>query len=268
MNHKSYTAVYPPLWQLAARGVVSLHDSIVAMKVFVLLLELATWWALVATLRARGQPIGRLLFFAWSPLALVEIAGSGHNDVLGLLFVSLGLLAIARERPRLAALAAALGFHAKLLPFLVSVAWWRRFRWRDVLLAALVTGALVVPYLSAGGGLVRSLDAYGRYWLFNETLFVVLRAVGGGHVAGVALGLLLTLAAAWACGQRDADPALGGLVVVATFMRSRPMCSPGTRSGCFPSWCFATRPERCCSPAPSASPTWCCRSGSRVSAGR
>ncbi len=218
VNHKSYTAVYPPLWQLAARMVVSLDDSIVAMKLFVVLLELLMWWVLVAALRTRGQPIGRVLVVAWSPLALVEIAGSGHNDVLGLLFVSLALLALARGRPREAALASALGFQAKLLPGLVSLAWWRRFRWPDALLALLVAFALVLPYWSAGDGLVRSLGAYGRHWLFNETLFVVLRAIGGGHIGGVVLGALLTLGVAWIVGKRDTEPALGGLLVVATFI--------------------------------------------------
>ena len=218
VNHKSYTAVYPPLWQLTARMVVSLHDSVVAMKLFVVLLELMTWWALGAALRARGQPIGRILIIAWSPLALVEIAGSGHNDVLGLLFVSLALLALARNRPREAALASALGFSAKLLPGLVSLAWWRRFRWPDVLLALLVASALVLPYWNAGVGLVQSLGAYGRHWLFNETLFVVLRALGGGHVGGVVLGALLTLGVAWIVGKRDTDPPLGGLLVVVAFL--------------------------------------------------
>ena len=218
VNHKSYTAVYPPLWQLATRIVVSLHDSVVAMKLFVVLLELLTWWVLVAALRARGQPIGRVLVVAWSPLALVEIAGSGHNDVMGLLFVSLALLALARERPREAALASALGFQAKLLPGLVSVAWWRRFRWPDVLLAGALAAALTLPYWSAGSGLFRSLTAYGRHWLFNETLFVLLRELGGGHLGGVVLGATLTPAVPCFAGKKDLEPALGGLLVVATFI--------------------------------------------------
>jgi hypothetical protein len=32
VSHKSYTALYPPAWQMAAGGVVALHDSVTAMK--------------------------------------------------------------------------------------------------------------------------------------------------------------------------------------------------------------------------------------------
>ena len=40
LNHKDYTAVYPPLFVLATRGVVAVHDSFTAMKAFLVACEL------------------------------------------------------------------------------------------------------------------------------------------------------------------------------------------------------------------------------------
>ena len=92
MANKSYSAVYPPLWQLAARAVTAASHSVVAMKAFVVACELGVWAVLLLLLRRRGLPAARLLVVAWSPLALVEVAWSGHNDTFGLLFVCLALL--------------------------------------------------------------------------------------------------------------------------------------------------------------------------------
>src|SRR5262249_48521678 len=138
MNHRDYAAVYPPLWQLAARAVVAVSDSVTAMKAFLAACEMLALWPLAALLRRRGLPPGRLLVRAWSPLALVEIAGSGHNEALGLLLLAASLASLEAGRPLLSALAAALGFQAKLLPGLVAAAWARRYlAWHVAVAAAL-----------------------------------------------------------------------------------------------------------------------------------
>jgi hypothetical protein len=57
-----------------------------------------TLWPLAAILRRRGLPRERLLILAWSPLALVEIAGSGHNEAFGFLFLAWSLAAMEAGR--------------------------------------------------------------------------------------------------------------------------------------------------------------------------
>ena len=121
VNHKDYTAVYPPLWQLAARVVVWRarlgrgHEGVPGR------LRARDARALAAILRRRGLPRERLLILAWSPLALVEIAGSGHNDAFGAPARRAALAALERGRPLLSALARVRsGAQAKLLPGLVA----------------------------------------------------------------------------------------------------------------------------------------------------
>ncbi|HEY6547598.1 MAG TPA: hypothetical protein VI589_06820 [Vicinamibacteria bacterium] len=225
LNHEGYTAVYPPLWQLAAAAVVWVRDSVTAMKLFLVACEAAALWAMARLLHLRGQPPARLLLWAWSPLALVEIAGGGHNEALGLLFVALALLALQSGRPLLAALASALGFQAKFLPGLLAVAWLRRFRPWHIGLAALAAGALVWPYWEARKTLLLSLRKYAEFWQFNETLFAPLEVLFGhsGAVrAGAGLAFLLACGLAW----RNVEPVRAALLVTAAALLLGPNLLP------------------------------------------
>jgi alpha-1,6-mannosyltransferase len=221
LNHADYTAVYPPLFELAARAVASVRDSVVAMKTFLVLCEILTLGLLAAMLRRRGLGRERLLVLAWSPLALLEIAGSGHNEALGVLWLVLALFALDRERPLVSALAAAAGFMTKLLPGLVAVAWSRRYRVVHVLAAVAFAAATAWPYLDAKRTMLLSLSKYARFWRFNETLFAPLAAVLGSHAAAVRAGALLTLALALVLAWRRTEPAAAALgVVVASLLLS------------------------------------------------
>ncbi|HSD27590.1 MAG TPA: hypothetical protein VLL75_09820, partial [Vicinamibacteria bacterium] len=206
LNHPDYTAVYPPAWQLATRAVASVSDSIPAMKGFLVACELLCLVPLAALLKRRGLPRGRLLILAWSPLALVETAGGGHNEAMGALFLVLALAALESGRPLMSALAAAVGFQAKLLPGLVAAAWARRYRASHVAAAAALAVALVWPYRSAGRELFLSLSKYSEVWLFNETLFAPLATVLGSHLAAVRAGSILVVALALALAWRRAEP--------------------------------------------------------------
>jgi hypothetical protein len=221
LNHRDYTAVYPPLFELAVRFVVSVHDSVTAMKAFLVLCELVTLALLALVLRRRRLGAERLLVLAWSPLALVEIAGSGHNESFGMLWLVLALLALDLDRPLLSALAAGAGFMAKLLPGLVAAAWARRYRVAHVLAALLLAAALTAPYVGARRTMLLSLSKYAQFWRFNETLFAPLAALLGGHVAAVRAGALLAFGLALFLAWRRTEPAAAALaVVVATLLLS------------------------------------------------
>jgi alpha-1,6-mannosyltransferase len=214
LNHAHYTAVYPPLFELFARGVVAVHDSVTAMKAFLVACEVLTLGVLASMLRRRGLGLERLLVLAWSPLALLEIAGSGHNEAFGMLWMVLALFALERGWPLVSALAAGAGFMSKLLPGLVAVAWARRYRAAHVAAAAALAALVAWPYLDARGTMLLSLSKYARYWRFNETLFAPLSVLLGSHAAAVSAGALLTLAVALGLAWRRVEPAPAALVVV------------------------------------------------------
>lgn len=218
MNQRGYAAVYPPLWQLAARAVVAIHDSPAAIKAFLVCCEALALWALGAACVLRGQPLERLLVWAWSPLAVVEIAGSGHNEPLALLFVALALWALEARQPGAAALLAALGAQSKLLPALFAAAWLRRFRAWHLAGAAALGAVLVWPFAGAGADLWRSLLAYGRSWLFNETVFAAFLALAGTQARASLIGLaaLAVLAALLALWR--VEPVAAGLCLASAWL--------------------------------------------------
>jgi hypothetical protein len=223
LNHKDYTAVYPPLFVLATRAVVAVHDSFTAMKAFLVLCELLTLGLLARLLWHRRLPLERLLILAWSPLALVEIAGSGHNEAFGMLWLTLALVALDLDRPLLSALAAGAGLLSKYLPGLVAAAWARRYRPWHVVAAAAACVPLVLLYLdeSSRKTMLLSLSKYSEFWRFNETLFAPLAALLGSHSAAVRGGALLTLALALWLGWRRTEPvAAATAVVVASLLLS------------------------------------------------
>ncbi|HET7293088.1 MAG TPA: TIGR04282 family arsenosugar biosynthesis glycosyltransferase [Vicinamibacteria bacterium] len=225
VNHKGYTAIYPPVWQLTARAVTGVHDSIAAMKGFLVACEALTWLLLSQLLGRRGLPRERLLVAAWSPLALVEIAGSGHNEPLGLLFLTAGLLALDRGRGAASALATTLAFLAKLVPGAMALPWARRFTPLHAALGVALVAAATLPYAGAGRGLLRTLRGYGEHWRFNETLFGILEAVAPAPVAAaLAAAMLLVLAVLVA--RRRLDPPAASLLMACALLLIMPSVLP------------------------------------------
>ena len=116
---------------------------------------------------------------AWSPLALVEIAGSGHNEAFGMLWMVLALLALDADRPLLVGARGERG-----LPGEVPA----RASWPPPGRAATAGGTCSPParssrrssrlYLDAGSQktMLLSLSKYAQFWRFNETLFAPLAA--------------------------------------------------------------------------------------------
>jgi hypothetical protein len=193
------------------------------MKAFLVLCELLTLGLLARLLWHRRLPLERLLILAWSPLALVEIAGSGHNEAFGMLWLTLALVALDLDRPLLSALAAGAGLLSKYLPGLVAAAWARRYRPWHVVAAAAACVPLVLLYLdeSSRKTMLLSLSKYSEFWRFNETLFAPLAALLGSHSAAVRGGALLTLALALWLGWRRTEPvAAATAVVVASLLLS------------------------------------------------
>jgi hypothetical protein len=205
---------------------VRIHDSITAMKAFAVLCECLMLGPLLDLLRRRGLPPGRILVWAWSPLALVEVAGSGHNEALGLLLLTLALWALETGRPLASAVAAALGFQAKFLPGLVALAWARRYRAWHAAVAAAVAMALVVPYLGAGRVLFLSLEKYSEFWRFNETLFAAIVALVGSNTTAVRLSGAAALGVALVLAARRTEPVAAATAVVAASLLFGPNVLP------------------------------------------
>src|SRR5262249_39941158 len=151
---KDLPAIYPPLTQAAlALGALG-GGSPQAMKGVFVAADLGLVLALLLLLRRRGEPPSRAVVYAWNPLVVMEVAGSGHNDPLAIVLLLASTAAIIRGRSIVSMLSLGLSGLAKLYPWTLSPLFAPRARWALVLLPVVaVMGYL--PYAGAGPGLYR-----------------------------------------------------------------------------------------------------------------
>jgi hypothetical protein len=198
VNHPELATIYPPLAIGGFALVARLSGAPWAMKLWVVVHDLAVVLALLAWMRARGAPATAVIAYAWNPLVLVEYAGSGHNDPTALVWLVLAFLWMER-RPTLSALALATGALVKLAPLLALPFLIRRWPWRARLIAVAVLGAGLALFWAETRGADSGLTAYWRAWRNNDLVFHALLAATGGfeRARGAAL-LIVAAVGAWA----------------------------------------------------------------------
>ncbi|HLE68740.1 MAG TPA: hypothetical protein VJH87_03585 [Vicinamibacteria bacterium] len=160
INNKDIPTLYPPLMQLLFYAATAISSSLLWMKAFYTLFDIALIFALARLLTALGLSPLRALVYAWSPLPIVEIAGSGHNDVAAVFFLVAALWAFERRRELGSiALATASGL-AKLAGFALLPFFWSFVKPRAFWAIPLATALAVLPYASAGELALRGLREY------------------------------------------------------------------------------------------------------------
>ena len=126
-----------------------------------------------------------VLAFAWNPLLAIEVAGSGHIDIVGALLLVVSAAALVRRWRATAAVALGLAIAVKFLPVVLLPLYWKRVRIRDAALAAVVVALLYVPFLEFTGRIpIGSLGTYVQSFRFNGPVFAALDQSGASAVAG------------------------------------------------------------------------------------
>ena len=186
INNKNIPTIYPPLAQFFFHTIVAIHPSLLMMKSALILCDIGLILLLVQVLRQRKLDPGRILFYAWNPLPIIEIAGSGHIDILGILclWTALYSLAINKHFQAVAALAGA--FLSKLVPLLLLPLFWRHLgssqalpyhSWWHIknrfvfLWFPLICIVAYAPFISIGPQIFNGLQIYLLEWRFNDAAF-------------------------------------------------------------------------------------------------
>ncbi|TGU70753.1 DUF2029 domain-containing protein [Geomonas terrae] len=208
INHKEYTTIYPPAAQLVFAAGTALGGTVTGLKAFLVLIDLVLCAMTILLLQQLGLPIWRAVLYAWNPLPVLEIAGSGHVDGAGMaLFLAAVLLLFRYGGSRTGAAGSGAVFAAaaliKLFPLVLGPVLFllvprpRRLHFA----AGFCYGAtlLSIPFLPDLVRIWDSLGAYGKNWEFSGFAFNALRsATGSGSLARLALVavLLVCIAAA------------------------------------------------------------------------
>ena len=208
LNNPDLPSPYPAGAELFFRAVTAIHESIFALKVAFVVCDVAIVFLLLDVLRSSGHGAHWILAYAWHPLLAVEVAGSGHIDIVGVLLLLVSVAALGRRWRAIAALAFGLAVAVKLLPIVLLPLYWRRVRVRDGALAAVVVGLLYLPFFNHGRIPIGSLGTYVQSFRFNDPVFAALERVAAPQlVVGLAVlvGFLTAIrlrreSAAWSAG--------------------------------------------------------------------
>jgi alpha-1,6-mannosyltransferase len=180
-------SVYGPVWLALSGGLSLLAEALGgSLAVYAALFKLVgvaahllnAWlvWLILGRLAPKAQLLGTL-FYAWSPLCLLEFGASAHNDALMLTFLLLGVYCLTRGSAGWdAAAMAAIGLSIAtkyvplaLIPLYFALVIWtarrRGARWREALGAVAWRGALL-------GGTI--LLALAPYWAGPQTINALL----------------------------------------------------------------------------------------------
>ncbi len=188
LNNPDLPSPYPAGAELFFRAVTAIHESVFALKVAFVFCDFAIVFILLDILRRSGQGAHWVLAYAWNPLLAVEVAGSGHIDIVGVLLLLVSFAALGRRWRAVAALAFGLAVAVKLLPIVLVPLYWKRVRIRDGALAAVVVGLLYIPFINHGRIPIGSLGTYVQSFRFNDPVFGMLeRVMAPQIVVGVAV---------------------------------------------------------------------------------
>ncbi|HBH97106.1 MAG TPA: hypothetical protein DDX89_04855 [Candidatus Omnitrophica bacterium] len=239
INFPHLRTVYPPMTQLAFRLGAFLGGSLTAHKLVFVGAELLLIGALLFILWRRRQSPLWVAAYAWHPLVILEISGSGHNDALGIAMLWLGLAAWEARWW----LGASTGFAASCLSKFVSlllIPWWwmqrKPRRWLFVFLALAGLPMLMHPTILSA--LVESFTAMTTRGASNASLYVVLAWVIRRADVAFLAALLLGGAFAiwWARRQPDVISYLVGVMAAAALLS--PALHPWYVVWLVPCFCF------------------------------
>jgi hypothetical protein len=239
LNNPDLPSPYPAGAQLFFRAVTAIQESTFALKVAFVVCEFAIVFVLLDVLRFTGQEAHLVLAFAWNPLLALEVAGSGHIDIVGALLLVVSAAAVVRRWRATAAVALGLAIAVKFLPVVLLPLYWKRVRIRDAALAAAVIALLYVPFLGRSffnrsflnPGLIPigSLGTYVQTFRFNGPVFAMLARVAPPQLL-VGLAVLVGfVTATWlrisrATPERSAD--VFALPMFAWPMAAALLCAP------------------------------------------
>ena len=214
INHPQYVTIYPPAAQLVFAAGATLGGTITSLKSLLIAIDLVLCWLVMMVLKRLEMPVWHAVLYAWNPLPIMEIAGSGHIDGAGLTMLTGALLILLPGKECepapvknivsiiLSGSLLAGAVLVKVLPLILFpilfllVPGNRRVLFISTFLATLA--ALVLPFMPDVTNMLTSLKVYAYNWEFAGFAFSTMRTLtGSGSLARIiVLGTFLIIALA------------------------------------------------------------------------
>jgi hypothetical protein len=170
INNPALPTIYPPFLMFVFAAVGWISHTVTAWKAACIGFDLAAGFCLMAALVAHGRSRLWALVYLWHPLVIVEFAGSGHADAVGIFLVSLAFWGWARMRWLTAGTALTLAGLVKFLPWAAVFVLLRRLKWKWILFPAMVA-LFYLPFQLGEADALGSLRVFAAKWRSNDFLF-------------------------------------------------------------------------------------------------
>jgi alpha-1,6-mannosyltransferase len=186
VNHPNVPTIYPPMAQYVFRTVHFFQpDSILAMRLAFLILDVLALFFIIGILGKLGMNINMSGIYFWCPLIIKETFNSTHLDIIGISFLCGSIYFLVHKRHTLATLFLALGFLGKLYPAILfplyiqaCIQQCKKSKgnpWRIPILNTLFFVGIIIlgyiPFMGIGLHMFDGLKAYSLYWQSNDSIF-------------------------------------------------------------------------------------------------
>jgi alpha-1,6-mannosyltransferase len=187
MNSKNYYTIYPPIHQaifyLTAVGAKSVTESVVRLRLILMLFDLANIFLLRRLLRNYGMGSGTVVLYAFSPLVILELVGNLHFEGIVLTCLLVTVVSIQKTQIGRAAFSFACAIGLKLVPLILAPLWAfnleKRKLIRFISLAVLALAVFFSPFLNVMvlDNFLESFQLFQRKFEFNASVYYLVREV-------------------------------------------------------------------------------------------
>lgn len=161
INRADYApTIYPPIAQAFFLAVTRLGETVLVMKLGLLAFEALALAATLLVVAHLGLPVTRIAAFAWHPLAVWEIAGSGHIDAGMVGLMMLGVAAFLSRKALVGGILVAAAALMKPIALVMLPAFWRPWDWRLPAVVITTLVACYLPYAAVGTRVFGYLPGY------------------------------------------------------------------------------------------------------------
>jgi hypothetical protein len=214
INHKDIGTPYGPVTILISAAAEHFAHSVYAVKILFLVFDGLVILLLLRLLDMAGKPRSHVLLYAWNPLAVVEIAGSGHNDILAVFLMLASLYLLLSERARAASFAAMSAVAAKYFALLFLPAVWKRLGPSKWFIAPLGLALFFGPFYLHLDQHLASVFKVGAAWRFNDGAFALLNFITGSPTISKVIAATIFAAVAITICRSDMPPLKGAMWLI------------------------------------------------------
>lgn len=155
INRADYAVTaYPPVAQAIFLAVTRIAETAALMRLAMVGFEIIIVIVVIDLLRRLGLPQTAVVAYAWHPLAIWEIASSGHVEAAMVALIMMGVWLLVRMRPVAGAIVVTLAVLVKPYAVFAFPPFWTRWDWRVPAAIILTIALCYLPYLGAGKGVL------------------------------------------------------------------------------------------------------------------